>query len=124
MERKTKQQILKETFDYYNEDPTRRAKSDGRCQYLDNQGRMCAFGRCEIDPPLSDGISDSVIDRFDSNEDDMSDCLKEEYRGHSSNFWMDLQVFHDTDYNWDLKAGKASDGGVRTYKHLLQLWID
>ena len=66
MERKTKTQIIEETFNYYNEDPSRRAKSDGKCQYLDVSGNMCAFGRCEINPPLSEGVSDGVIDRIDT----------------------------------------------------------
>ena len=116
---KTKIQILEETFNYYNEDPSRRAKSDGRCQYLDGEGRMCAFGRCEINPPLTDGSSDAVVNRFD-NEEDMNASLKEEYRGHSIEFWVDVQDLHDEDCYWNDES--VSDYGVKRYQKLLQKW--
>ena len=103
---KTKQQILKETLEYYHEDTSRRATNKGGgCEYLTEDGRMCAFGRCEIQAlhaPWSDSsnkLQESVSGRF-NDENDMNQTLKEEYRGHSMEFWSDLQHFHDSPNYW------------------------
>jgi hypothetical protein len=114
---KTKLDIIKETFDYYNEDPSRRAKVNGRCEYLNSEGNMCAFGRCEINPPISEtGNSDAVDNRF-SHEEEMNGALKEEYRGHSMEFWEELQDLHDSDFYW--LEDKASEAGQSLYRSLV-----
>lgn len=115
---KTKLDIIKETFDYYNTDPSRRAKINGRCAYLNSDGNMCAFGRCEISPPMNENNgSDAVGNRFDDDEEAMNAALKEEYRGHSIKFWEELQSIHDSDYYW--LTDKASEAGLSLYKSLV-----
>ena len=115
---KTKLQILKETFNYYNEDVSRRAiNNTNGCDYLTEDGRMCAFGRCEIEHSLDFNGMGGVHSRF-HNEDEMNDALKEEYRGHSMEFWADVQSFHD-DFNvlyWDGEG--ITPKGLEFYENL------
>jgi hypothetical protein len=104
---KTKQQILKETLEYYHADPSSRAvNKTGGCEYLTDDGRMCAFGRCEIQAlhaPSFDSfnkLNERVEGRF-HGENDMNETLKGEYRGHSMNFWSSIQHFHDSPRYWN-----------------------
>ena len=98
---KTKQQILKETLEYYHEDTSRRATNKGGgCEYLTDDGRMCAFGRCEVNPQNAETdpfgknpLNQSVGKRFEHDEYQMNQSLKDEYRGHSMDFWVNVQDF-------------------------------
>ena len=89
---KTKIEIINETRAWYEGDPSRRSMSPyGICQYLADDGRTCAVGRCLIDPNVPNG---SVFDVWDDRSID--EDMKPEYRGHSRSFWEELQNFHDT----------------------------
>lgn len=101
---KTKLEILKETYDYYTADSKRRSyrivNGRGRCEYFNPLGEMCAVGRCLIPDSykkIEQAYGNKPITSFDENLDTL---LKTEYRGHDSNFWVDLQRFHDSDLNW------------------------
>lgn len=109
---KTKLEIIQETFEAYKDASKRGRDSNGNCVYLTNDGKMCAFGRCEINPPSEDsGQGGTVYDRFDEavdlgcNEDEyiaaidkvIDEALKPEYRGHKSEFWGEIQTLHDND---------------------------
>lgn len=104
--KKTKEdyrKLLKETADFYSEDVSRRALNEmGRCRYLvPENGNMCAFGRCMIDPEnVSEGES---VTQFGLNPKgpSMDEVLKDEYKGYHLEFWRDLQRLHDDDSNWD-----------------------
>ena len=88
--------VLLETAEYYKADPTRVAKDHkGLCSYLDESGRMCAVGRCLIDPgrlnnKLGAGIESLIADESLTQED-----FKSEYRGLPTIFWVYLQALHD-----------------------------
>lgn len=102
---KTKIEIINETVEYYSADVSRRAVGDVKglnsesCHYY-KDGKMCAVGRCMIDPKhWSDSgawVEDLLLEREGGD-----DFLKEEYRGHDAKFWKDLQVFHDTFHHWN-----------------------
>ena len=110
---KTKLEIIDETVKYYSEDVTRRAvPKEGGCYYhVFDQGmdKYCAFGRCMIDPKIS------VDDTSGFNESqsiigvDQDLLLKEEYRGHSNRFWIEIQRLHDNDVYWG-SDGLSADG--------------
>lgn len=70
-----------------------------RCAYF-YEGKMCAVGRCMINPQNwgTEDINPIFIGYFDEYFDEE---LKEEYRGHSLVFWCDLQSLHDKDTHWD-----------------------
>lgn len=119
----TKLEILEETFKYYNEDVNRRAvKEEGGCEYLSKDGRMCAFGRCMINP----GIKEDPETGFTENcyisyiKKNVDSLLKEEYRGHENRFWSDIQSFHDSHLNWE-KDG-ISLFGKKVFEDLKARW--
>jgi hypothetical protein len=98
--RKTKVEIIEETAAFYNSD--NRGRDVYICQYFIG-GKMCAFGRCMIDPQKKrcEGFNPnkSVQDEWD-----LDSLLKEEYRGHNHVFWRKLQSFHDVAENWNDKG--------------------
>lgn len=122
--RKTKKEIIDETFAHYNEDPSRRGLLTGphgaRCAYIGTNGTRCAVGRClgDIDPAKVRRFnSDAVCDLVGVFGDDI---FKEEYRGHSDAFWYDLQYLHDSHSNWDSQG--ATPKGVAHAATLHDIW--
>jgi hypothetical protein len=120
----TKLEILKETYDYYNEDVRRRSISVmGNCEYLTSTGNMCAVGRCLIDPKKYMDLKINSIyqgNNFEKIKDSFQDDLKEKYKGHSFEFWQDVQDFHDRIVNWRPKITKE---GQEHYNQLVQKYI-
>jgi hypothetical protein len=113
---KTKLEIIDETVAFYGEDPTRRSITPKRgCRYLnETTGNMCAVGRC-----LTKGGLDFVHgyegygimffpDKKSSN--DINDLFKNEYKGHSIEFWDNLQTLHDRDGYWNVGKGLTKLG--------------
>lgn len=113
---KTIEEIVNETLAYYEEDPRRRAVTLEGCEYLTEDGRMCAVGRClhgDADARTLKNYA-SCIYRSNAGLPSRShyrdplildDLLKEEYRGHPVAFWDSLQRLHDDtngDHLWDL----------------------
>lgn len=125
----TKLQILKETYDYYNEDVNRRAVNTiGLCEYFIKGGngesnRYCAAGRCMVEEKIekltgsitSMSYKDSGIKVSKIETDGL---FKKEYQGHSLDFWSDIQGFHDDDMYWT-KTG-ISKLGEYEYKRLIK----
>lgn len=87
-------EILKETVEYYEADPSRWGMDEyNQCQYLTEDGKMCAVGRCCIAPEtLKLAGSVSHLDIVDIK---LEEALKPEYRGQSPGFWVLLQYYHD-----------------------------
>ena len=100
IKRLTKRQIVDETVEYYKADPTRVAKGNPPsvyfvCYYITDDGRKCAVGRCMINPkPWVGGVDTQwkTIEELDKE-------LEERYRGHSLEFWKNVQALHDF-ANW------------------------
>lgn len=107
MSRKTKLEIFNETVEYYSTNPAKkRGKGSLGCQYLTDEGQMCAVGRCCVDPsPDWIGGCDSIRSAKDMrNFIELEDLLKPEYRGHTIRFWQDLQSFHDSSEHFTAKG--------------------
>jgi hypothetical protein len=99
---KTKHQIIDETVAYYSEDTKRRAVTGQSCHYFQKEtGNMCAVGRCANDPQKLDG---SCYFKTLSAKLSDEEIFKPEYRGHSVEFWSDLQFLHDENSHWDEKG--------------------
>ena len=102
---KTKIEIINETVAYYSEDPLRRGLFRGYCQYITIDGRMCAVGRCMIDPRTeSPDAQIGQIERFERK-------LKAEYRGYTKRFWGELQRLHDVSEHWN-EEGLTKEGEI------------
>lgn len=148
---KTKLQIIDETFEAYKDASNRavvqveNAAIDGS-RYINNvcvyknedTGKMCAVGRCETnpDPTLRMGLADRfgtwtpdgvgpmawVDGKFFYDEETMNGGLKEEYRGHAIEFWIELQSLHDyEDYFVD---GTWSPAGLRRIAQMKQIYAE
>jgi hypothetical protein len=102
----TELEIIEETVQYYNEDVSRRAYLHGMCTYYNEHRNMCAVGRCLIDPEgfqkrataTDFGSIAILVNDFSIN---LEESLKDEYKGHSLEFWEDLQSLHDYSNHWD-----------------------
>jgi hypothetical protein len=104
LQNKSMKDILDETLNYYVDHPERRAYGESGCYYLSSDGKHCAVGRCMISPKMGIGL----LSLWDSNVTSslwangrLDKELKEEYRGHSIEFWGKLQNLHDDPDNWD-----------------------
>lgn len=115
--RKTKKEIILETVEYYSVDPAGRRGYDEKlntCLYLTQDGKMCAVGRCCIEPSTEweGDVQTLAEDRGEEIEEgylSIDNLLKEEYRGYDIEFWQDLQALHDGRHNWD-KEGLTDSG--------------
>lgn len=124
MKQLTALEILEETIAYYSEDPSRRASTakpvpksgivsgtPNTCWYYTEDGRMCAVGRCLLDPEKLIGFEGDAVAlrgelvataaKADSDSTESQCFLRPQYRGHSLAFWNRLQRLHDADPNWD-----------------------
>ena len=95
----TKTEIILETVEYYNNNP--RGSDNNSCFYF-KEGKMCAVGRCLILPESFENQNLYTIGRVFNNTSSIMDSnLKKQYRGHSIDFWKDLQSFHDNPLYWE-----------------------
>ena len=117
------QDILKDTVDYYREDPRGRRAVDknGDCQYTTEDGRHCAIGRymrpefLDFEWKENHGIGINGLSSY------VDYYLKHEVRGLDMDFWRDLQDIHDTVGNWyrgalkdvPVNGGLSDDGKTR-----------
>lgn len=93
----TKQEIIEQLFDNgYCLNPSTRALDGGFCSYYLTDGRMCAVGKCMTSPKDFEGNLMAV-----EGLEDLEGSLKPEYRGHSLEFWSNLQVMHDSPQHWN-----------------------
>ncbi len=81
------------------------AENEGCRYFAITSGRCCAVGRCMEDPEKYKDFLGSA-NRFYA----LDLLLKPEYRGHPTDFWLDVQDLHDWEDNWDedglTEAGK------------------
>ena len=109
---KTKKEIIDETVAFYSEDPQgRRAYSHqhATCMYKDDSGNMCAVGRC-LDPENTDPEAFEMLGDAETLFAEYHVSFKQEYQGHETTFWEDLQSFHDTELNFDPQGGLTPQG--------------
>lgn len=102
--------IIIETAKYYNSSNIA-VSGTGACTYMNDDGDMCAVGRCLSEEGMKifkefedkNKFFDTSIQFFIYNRSwsDFENALKEEYRGHDIDFWQKLQQLHDTTRFWD-----------------------
>ena len=122
MIKKTAVEIIQETFEFYS-DVSKRA-FDEKCVYLSENGNKCAVGRCMNDKADFNFIG--YVDEYcndngltsEEEEYPLDAHLKEEYHGHTLQFWSNLQDLHDTSVFWNDKG--PSEQGEKQYKRLLE----
>lgn len=107
---KTKLEIIDETEAAYSDPRNRgigcdRFSSVDICVYVTVDGKMCAVGRCMIEPsPRMVGGADILLMENDNRAGmlrlNLEEVLKPEYRGHPVSFWRSLQMWHDLPDNF------------------------
>jgi hypothetical protein len=115
--RKTMQEILDETREFYESDPARRAYNteEERCEYRTPDGRMCAVGRCLTDVGMGIALDHDIgidgVVRREGGGVTVDNLLLPEYRGHPLTFWVLLQKFHDatTSHEREIQLCKIQD---------------
>ena len=93
MKKLTQKEIVLETVEYYRTHK-RALDVNDVCKYLTEEGDMCAFGRCVINP------SALIEGYYVPAQVDIEQILKTEYQGHDVDFWWELQRFHDVECHW------------------------
>ena len=121
--------ILKETIEFYAEDPDNRRgiDEDGNCHYTWGNTH-CAIGRyVKEEYQREDWVENdmSINELCDQSDDyDIDWCLREEVHGLDADFWKNLQDFHDShscwiteeDYNLDDEPLGLSLVGKNNYR--------
>ena len=131
MKLKTKEQIIDETFNFYNKNPKKRravakeeAYEEAGCVYNGPGNTHCAIGRLFIDEYKNQGESlehnELGVSSLESYNMKLDLMLKPSYSGHSLHFWIDLQSLHDNEDYW--YADKATDAGHAWKRTLHRKW--
>ena len=110
------QEILKDTVDYYREDPEERRAVDenGDCLYTTEDGRHCAIGRYMREEFLDTEFKENNGVGVNCLSSNIDYYLRHDVRGLDGDFWKDLQSMHDTIGYW-LEWSQDTDG-LREYK--------
>ena len=126
----TKVDILNEAFGpdgSYSTDPYKRGLDGSRCLYLvptdDDSARCCSVGRWLL-PEWADRVDYDLVSADDSDVRalerfvrrthslTLDDILEAEVRGHSTDFWDDVQDLHDKPGFWT-EIGLSKQGALQ-----------
>ena len=113
------QDILKETVEYYREDPANRRclTDDGNCMYTWGKTH-CAVGRYlkpehqREDWNLNNDSVNELRERSDEGYS-IDWALRDEVQGLDADFWTLLQEIHDTTSYWE--EWSRDEDGLRKY---------
>lgn len=108
-------ELLVETARAYTLSTRASEESEGgtTCRYFDPEtARMCAVGRCMIDPQKFVSHWDRIVVLVDRLKLSLDELLRPEYRGHSMVFWSGVQDLHDCTHYWD-ETGLNEEGWGR-----------
>ena len=96
------QDILKDTVDYYREDPgeLRAVDESGDCLYTTEDGRHCAVGRYMREEFLDTEFRENNGVGVNGMSSNIDYYLRHDVRGLDADFWKDLQDMHDTISYW------------------------
>jgi len=122
----TKLEIINETVNFYSEDISRRSRVDRRCLYNSGDSRHCALGRCFLPEYKEQGLNfkmnNDSADDLCIKYDGLDNLLLEQYRGHSTSFWGDLQELHDNNDYWNEHG--INNYGMARVEELKELYTD
>jgi len=111
-------EIVNETVEYYSTHPRAYNSETLMCEYITAQGNKCAVGRCVSDDAATrwqfNGLGQ--IDNIERNT--LEDALLPQYRGHSREFWNELQHLHDREGHWN--GNKLSPAGEMWRDHIIE----
>ena len=108
--------ILKDTAEYYAEDPDNRRSidKDGNCNYTWGDTH-CAIGRYlkpeyQRENWIENNMSvNELCQNTDDGEWNIDWCLRDDVHGLNADFWKNLQDFHDSHSCWITKEDYNKD---------------
>ena len=117
----TKVEIINIVASHYNLS-NRATNHRGQCQYITSDGKMCAVGMCIEDDKIQH-LKGAIMDVIGLNDEwGLQVILKEEYRGHSVDFWTELQALHDIEGHWTDEG--LSKEGKKEVAFLIKAYSD
>jgi len=132
----TKTMILQEIVWHFNEHERSQTELYGMvaCQYKDPNGNHCGFGYCCNwgDPRVEEFLirrnNTPIAGLREATDDNLDMLLKPWYHGHSAEFWVDVQLFHDTGSHWrkipSLRGWRLTEQGQKHLGFLMRKWGD
>ena len=112
--------IIRETVAHFKTNPRGvfNTETGTQCRYNWEDGSHCAVGRCldkkyqdmGKDMPANDQSVDGLLDELRVSSIDV--ILQEKYRGHSLDFWTELQELHDFEEFWMDDIHYSEDGSI------------
>lgn len=110
----TIKEIVEETIEYYKTHKRGRNKITHVCEYKTSTGERCAIGRVMSNKGLKTALNDMWGEIREDNVAEsgfknLDEALMIKYRGHSEDFWCDLQTLHDSDKYWIPNGKGGSD---------------
>lgn len=118
---KTKLQIIEETVEFYSNNPRSINAETEQCRYVSDSGANCAFSRCCTDEGKTilhkeyegRGVGSVLLASKET-------FLKPEYKGHSENFWRDIQQLHDGHAYW--VRNRLTEDGKKQVENLKYIY--
>lgn len=118
-------EIIEETVKYYSKNPSKRRginPETSGCVYKSPTGQKCAVGKCgssKFNFDFEGDVYEYISFQQQKNPNfELDDHLFPRYKGLSTEFWSDLQRFHDNDSNWDFENKRLSFTGEENTKWL------
>ena len=109
---KTKIEIIDETVEYIKENGRALQPNGVTCMYQNENGIGCAVGRCLDKKKYFSGMEENNVINLTECvlEKSLDHYLKKDYKGHSLEFWSDLQKLHDESCYWINNKELSSSG--------------
>jgi hypothetical protein len=131
IKQKEAHEVVRQTIEFYKGSPAQRAVSNGVCEYVSNDGRRCAVGRCMLESikhgeycgtwsALRPGDKLKPLNMNALKAEERELLLKPEYRGLSGQMWGRLQYWHDEPIFWNAEG--LTPHGKQEADELLQLY--
>jgi hypothetical protein len=134
----TKEEIIKDTIEWYSVGGRRSLGENGKkCCYHSENGNKCAVGRFILHDKINQvvetcngGDVDDLASHFGLtiSEDEhgfiksIDNIIEEKAKGHNIGFWNSLQSLHDTNSHWN-EDGSINNIGT-SYVEKMCKWYD
>jgi len=119
--KKTKIEILDDVVAHIEKQGGRAVEENGSCEYITSDSKTCGHSMA-INPSKRKRIAEGCFKEASEVINSFGDEVHlVKYRGHEPDFWIKVQVFHDTPFNWT-SEGKITEHGKNELNRLKDLY--
>jgi len=122
MKELTKMQILERVRRRFSNPANRALDSGGTCVYETERGENCGVGMFLSTPHRFTGSIEMIQFINGENVQNIDKQFKTEARGHSIEFWADVQRWHDKASHFNIKKNCISRSGAARMRRLKSKW--